>query len=100
MKTAAECRKAAKNCRVLLLSEPNEEHRRMLWGMIEIWEMLARDRERQSTADLPNAADIGTGEMQREQSHSDARRRPAAAALPVAFGSWRQSSALAGAGEA
>lgn len=45
MKTAAEYRKHAEECRVLAKQVPEGEHRDQLLEMALTWENLARDRE-------------------------------------------------------
>jgi hypothetical protein len=46
MKTASECRQYAAECRSLLSKGLSEEQRHQVLMMAEIWESLARDRER------------------------------------------------------
>jgi hypothetical protein len=45
MKTAAEYRKHAEECRVLAKQVPDGEHRKQLLEMARTWDNLARDRE-------------------------------------------------------
>ncbi|WP_210381561.1 hypothetical protein, partial [Microvirga zambiensis] len=46
MKTAAEYRKHAEECRVLAKQVPEGEHRNQLLEMARTWDNLAKDRER------------------------------------------------------
>jgi hypothetical protein len=45
MKTAAEYRKHAEECRVLAKQVPEGEHREQLLEMARTWDNLAKDRE-------------------------------------------------------
>jgi hypothetical protein len=53
MKTVAEYRKHAKECRTLAQRAKSPEERAMILRMAETWEDLARSRERKLTKERP-----------------------------------------------
>ena len=57
MKTVAECRQCAEECRSLLSETLSEEHRAIVLVMIEIWDALARERDRRQVIEAGTAHD-------------------------------------------
>lgn len=51
MRSPAECRQCAEECRRLLSKDLPDKQRLLVLVMIEIWEGLARDREGRKPAD-------------------------------------------------
>lgn len=51
MRTASECRQCAAECRAYLAKDLSDEQRRIVTVIIEIWEALAKERERRLPVD-------------------------------------------------